>query len=92
MRTRPLAISNDLVALAATIAEALSFAPNGAGAAARPIAARPSAEPGWRERLDRWIWRQQQRELEAQLAKATDLSDLEKRQHAIERGVGACYY
>jgi len=90
MRTRPIAISYDLFSLAATIAEPLSFAPDSAGAAARPIDAR--AEPGWLERLDRWIWRQQQRELESQLAVATDLIDLEKRQRAIERGAVPRYY
>ncbi len=92
MQIRPLAVPYDLVALAIKVAEAPSFAPGDAGAALPRTDAAASAAPGWLERLDRWLWRQQQRDLEASLAGATDLCDLERRLRAIERGVGARYY
>ncbi len=37
------------------------------------------------ERLDHWFWVQQQREVEAYLAKATDVFDLEARIRALDR-------
>lgn len=46
-------------------------------------------DPRLLERLDRWFWRQQQREREAYLAKAQDLADLEARIKALERGGNA---
>ena len=47
---------------------------------------------GLLERLDHWFWRQQQRDIEAYLAKATDVCDLEARIRALERGVSHPYY
>jgi hypothetical protein len=44
------------------------------------------------ERLDHWFWRQQQRAVEAYLAKATDVYDLEARIRALERNVPHPYY
>jgi hypothetical protein len=38
------------------------------------------------ESLDRWLWKQQMRETEAWLAKATDVCDLEARIRHLERG------
>ena len=38
------------------------------------------------ERLDRWFWAQQQRDLEAYLARSADIHDLEQRMRNIERG------
>ena len=38
------------------------------------------------DRIDAWFWRLEQRELEARLAEATDIYDLEARIRAIERG------
>ena len=56
-----------------------------------PVA--PSApKVGWAERLERWFWRQHQRELEAYLAKATDVNDLERRMRALDRGLPLPYY
>lgn len=46
----------------------------------------------WTERLERWFWRQRQRDLEAYLAQATDGHDLERRMRALERGVPHPYY
>ena len=37
------------------------------------------------ERLDRWFWRQQQRDVEAYLARSVDIHDLEQRMRNLER-------
>jgi len=41
---------------------------------------------GLLDRLDQWFWRLEQRALEARLATATDIYDLEVRIREIERG------
>ena len=41
---------------------------------------------GWLERLDRWFWAQQQRDIEAYLARSADFHDLEQRMRNLERG------
>jgi len=51
----------------------------------------PQAEPARRkigilERLDRWFWAQQQRDLEAYLAQSADIHELEHRMRNVERG------
>jgi hypothetical protein len=56
------------------------------------MAATPMRRRGFLERLDRWFWRQQQRDLEAYLARASDVYDLEARIHAIERDKSIPYY
>jgi hypothetical protein len=38
------------------------------------------------ERLDRWFWAQQQRDIEAYLARSADIHDLEQRMRNVERG------
>lgn len=38
------------------------------------------------ERLDRWFWAQQQRDIEAYLARSADIHDLEERMRNLERG------
>jgi len=40
---------------------------------------------GFLERLDRWFWAQQQRDLESYLARSADIHDLEQRMRNIER-------
>jgi hypothetical protein len=52
----------------------------------------PPPKLGWMERLDRWFWRQRQRDLEAYLAQATDVHDLETRMRALERDFLHPYY
>jgi len=52
----------------------------------------PVRRRGFLERLDRWFWAQQQRDLEAYLARATDVYDLEARIHAIERNKSIPYF
>lgn len=47
---------------------------------------------GLLDRLDRWFWRQQQKEQEAYLADARDVFDLERRIEAIDRGKVHPYY
>ena len=41
---------------------------------------------GFLERLDRWFWAQQQRDLESYLARSVDIHDLEHRMRNVERG------
>ena len=41
----------------------------------------------WLDRLDSWAWRQHQKEREAWLAQSQDLSELEARLRALDRGV-----
>jgi len=40
---------------------------------------------GWLARLDRWFWAQQQRDIEAYLARSEDIHDLEQRMRNLER-------
>ena len=40
---------------------------------------------GFLERLDRWFWAQQQRDIEAYLAQSADIHDLEQRMRNLER-------
>ena len=42
---------------------------------------------GFFDRLDQWFWRQQQRDVEAYLARSVDVYDLETRIRALERSV-----
>ena len=44
------------------------------------------------ERLDRWMYRQQQRDREAWLSGAQDIFELEERIRYLERSVGSRYY
>jgi hypothetical protein len=57
-----------------------------AKAAAAPVAEKPPRKLGWLERLDRWFWAQQQRDIEAYLARSADFHDLEQRMRNLERG------
>jgi hypothetical protein len=52
----------------------------------------PVRRRGFLERLDRWFWAQQQRDLEAYLARSTDVYDLEARIRAIERNRSIPFY
>jgi hypothetical protein len=56
------------------------------------LAKTPVHRRGLLERLEYWFWAQQQRDLEAYLAKATDVYDLEARIHAVERNKSIPYY
>jgi hypothetical protein len=51
-----------------------------------PIADNRRRKPGWVERLDRWFWAQQQRDIEVYLARSADVHDLEQRMRNLERG------
>ncbi len=52
----------------------------------------PAPAPGFLDRLDTWFWRMEQRALEAQLAKAQDIYDLEARIRALERTPTSRFY
>ena len=80
-------------------AKALTFRSPQAGsferrdAAVTPVPEKsPVLRRGWLERLEYWFWAQQQRDLEAYLAKSTDVYDLEARIHAVERNKSIPYY
>jgi len=67
----------------------------GASASAAPVTAspRPSAPSlGLFERIDAWLWRRQQRHIEAYLARATDRCDLEARIRSLGRQSPNPYY
>jgi hypothetical protein len=62
--------------------------------AARPAEAtkpsrsnRPSLHGNWLARLDHWFWLRQQRDVEAYLAAASDVHDLEARIRRLEQPV-----
>ena len=58
------------------------------GRASDPAAAEAKPAPRkvrFLERLDRWFWAQQQRDLEKYLAQSADVHDLEQRMRNIER-------
>ena len=48
--------------------------------------------PGFFERIDRWFWRQSQRERENHLARSQDVFELEERIRRLERSVGSRYF
>ena len=48
--------------------------------------------PGLFERIDRWFWRQSQRERERYLARSRDVFELEERIRRLERSTGSRYY
>jgi hypothetical protein len=81
------------------IAKALMFPPPQTEAFERQdIASRrtpakaPKRRRGLLERLDHWFWVQQQRDVEAYLAKASDVYDLETRIRQIDRNGFHPYY
>ena len=57
-----------------------------ARAAQGPVEASPRRH-GLFDRLNQWLWTRQQRDIEAYLAKATDIYDLEARIRMLERNV-----
>jgi hypothetical protein len=63
-----------------------------ANVANAPAAAMRSRKLRWLERLDRWFWAQQQRDIETYLARSKDIHDLEQRMRNLERGHWQRYY
>lgn len=51
-----------------------------------------AAKQGWLERLDGWLWRQEQKDREDYLAGSGDRFELERRMEALEHGTAARYY
>ena len=100
MRAHRLSLTDPAgLGLFTVIAKALTFPSPQAGsferrdAAVTPVPERaPVLRRGWLERLEYWFWAQQQRDLEAYLAKSTDVYDLEARIHAVERNKSIPYY
>lgn len=58
--------------------------PEATRAASAPHA-QPARKLTFLERLDRWFWAQQQRDLESYLARSVDIHDLEQRMRNVER-------
>jgi hypothetical protein len=48
--------------------------------------------PGLFDRIDAWLWRQEQKRREAYLAESRDLFDLERRMEALDRAAFTRYY
>ena len=81
---------NDL-GLFTLLASALTMQPMGHDTLDRRVRTGPATDRelprrGWLERLDHWFWKQEQRAIEAHLAAATDIHDLEARIRDLERG------
>jgi len=100
MRTHQLSMNDPAgLGLFTVIAKALTFPSPQAGSFERrdaDVTSVPEKNPvrrrGLLERLEHWFWAQQQRDLEAYLAKATDVYDLEARIRKIERNNYFPYY
>ena len=60
--------------------------------ATRDTAEAPPRRQGPFERLDHWFWTRKQRDVEAYLATAADVYDLEARIRTLERNVPHPYY
>jgi len=58
----------------------------------RPVPAAKRRPIGLLERIDRWFWRQAQREREAYLSGSRDIFELEERIRRLERSVDSRYY
>ena len=93
MRTHQLSMNDPAgLGIFPLIARALMSLPSQPEAVERQDAA-PSELPAtpperprrWLDRLEHWLWKQEQRDIEAYLAKATDIYDLEERLRAIDR-------
>ena len=84
--------ANDGLDIFTLMASALAMQPLSyhAGGERHRTAAAPATdrEPrrGWLDRLDHWFWKLEQRAIEAHLAAATDVYDLEVRIRELERG------
>ena len=61
-------------------------------AVAAPVAAPQSARISLFERLERWMYRQQQRDRESWLSGSRGIFELEDRIRQLERSVGSRYY
>ena len=72
-------------------AQSEAFEPQDAAASLAPAKA-PERRRGLLERLEHWFWTQQQRDVEAYLAKSTDVYDLEMRIREIDRNGFHPYY
>lgn len=82
--------TNDL-GVFALLASALTMQPMGHDMPDRRVRTAPATDRdlprrGWLDRLDHWFWKQEQRAIEAHLAAATDIHDLETRIRKLERG------
>jgi hypothetical protein len=74
------------------LAHALAFHPQPHGFEPHQASGKPAErKPGFFERLDRWLWRQEMKEREAWLAESKDVFELEQRLRMLER-VGGRYY
>ena len=52
---------------------------------AAPARVRTEPGPSWLERVERWLWRIEQKRVEDYLARSVDLADLEMRLRNLER-------
>jgi len=74
------------------LANALAFHPQPRDSEPHQESRKPvDRRPGFFERLDRWLWRQEMKEREAWLAESKDIFELEARMRMLDR-VGSRYY
>ena len=86
MATAPLMANALLTANAISAAPDAEFREDREPAGSRPEGESQASKLGLLERIDHWLWRLEQREIEARLAEATDIYDLEVRIRELERG------
>ena len=82
---------NDPFAALITLYSA-ALAPSPPPATARRWLERKTPWAWLRRSVERWAWSARQRELERALASAADLTDVERRLRAVERGTLYRYY
>ena len=74
------------------LANALAFHPQPRDSEPHQESGKPvDRRPGFFERQDRWLWRQEMKEREAWLAESKDIFELEARMRMLDR-VGSRYY
>jgi hypothetical protein len=74
------------------LAHALAFHPRPRDFEPHQASGKPAErKPGFFERLDRWLWRQETKQREAWLAQSKDIFELEQRMRMLER-IGSRYY
>jgi len=93
MNRLPLPPSRDPFGTLISLTAAALSAPRAAHSDVPAVPAKPAARGGsLLDRLDRWLWKARQRDLERALTFATDVADVERRLRARERSLLQRYY
>ena len=95
VRTQSIPSSDPLRRVVIDLAQSLSRSLRGGDPASRRAAlgaAARSPRRGWLARLEHGAWRRPQRDVEAHVAKSTDVFDLEARIRNVDRTIPSRYY